>query len=205
MTSYWTVAGRVILLEVRHSRSFLGEPRVEVVGSGPKRWDQGSLQLETHTLQHEPRMVWHQPARSQRDKRCADDAQLHFTARGDREIGAVAEVLLNATSLSIHFNQSLTTNVAANLIFAASVVDGTHSLYYIFSDRATQQTITTYATNTTVVIPTQKLQWNSIALNPQLIWNAQGWATPPQVTFTVFLESNSPGVYYTTLESFSPA
>jgi len=132
---------------------------------------------------------------------------LNYTSplAGIEKLALSQKVLLNATSLSIHFNQSLTTNVAANLIFAASVVDGTHSLYYIFSDRATQQTITTYATNTTVVIPTQKLQWNSIALNPQLIWNAQGWATPPQVTFTVFLESNSPGVYYTTLESFSPA
>jgi len=132
---------------------------------------------------------------------------LNYTSplAGIEKLALSQKVLLNATSLSIHFNQSLTTNVAANLIFAASVVDGTHSLYYIFSDRATQQTITTYATNTTVVIPTQKLHWNSIALNPQLIWNAQGWATPPQVTFTVFLEANSPGVYYTTLESFSPA
>jgi hypothetical protein len=132
---------------------------------------------------------------------------LNYTSplAGIEKLALSQRVLLNATSLSIHFNQSLTTNVAANLIFAASVVDGTHTLYYIFSDRATQQTITTYATNTTVVIPTQKLQWNTIALSPQLIWNAQGWATPPQVTFTVFLESNSPGVYYTSLESFSPA
>src|SRR6266699_2791731 len=132
---------------------------------------------------------------------------LNYTSplAGIEKLALSQKVLLNATSLSIHFNQSLTTNVAANLIFAASVVDGSHTLYYIFSDRATQQTITTYATNTTVVIPTQKLQWNTIALSPQLIWNAQGWATPPQVTFTVFLESNSAGVYYTSLESFNPA
>jgi len=132
---------------------------------------------------------------------------LNYTSplAGIEKLALSQRVLLNATSLNIHFNQSLTTNVATNLIFAASVADGTHALYYIFSDRATQQTTTTYATNTTVVIPTQKLQWNTIALNPQLIWNAQGWATPPQVTFTVFLESNSAGVYNTSLESFSPA
>jgi hypothetical protein len=131
---------------------------------------------------------------------------LNYTSplAGIEKLALSQRVLLNATNVNIHFNQSMATNIAANLIFAASVVDGTHTLYYLFSDRATQQTITTYATNTTVVIPTQKLQWNTIALSPQLIWNAQGWATPPQVTFTVFIESNSPGVYYTSLESFSP-
>src|SRR6266851_2086803 len=86
-------------MEVRHSCSVLGESRVEVVGSGFERWDQGSFQLETLTLQHKPRMVWHQPVRSQRDRRCADDAQLHFTPRGDREIGAVAESLVKRHEL----------------------------------------------------------------------------------------------------------
>jgi len=112
--------------------------------------------------------------------------------------------LLNATNLSIHFNQSLTTNIATNLIFGAIVADGTHTLYYVFSDRATQQTIRPYSANTTVIIPTQRSQWNTINLSPQPIWNAQGWATPPQVTFTVFLESSSAGVYYANLDSISP-
>ncbi len=131
---------------------------------------------------------------------------LNYTSplAGVEKLALSQRVLLNATNVNIRFNPSMATNIAANLIFAASVVDGTHTLYYLFSDRATQQTITTYATNTTVVIPTQKLQWNTIALSPQMIWNAQGWATPPEVAFTVFLESNSPGVYYTSLESFSP-
>ncbi len=131
---------------------------------------------------------------------------LNYTSplAGIEKLALSQKVLLNATSLSIHFNQSLTTNVAANLIFAASVVDGTHTLYYIFSDRATQQTITTYATNTTVVIPTQKLQWNTIALSPQLIWNAQGWATPQIVTLTVFVESSSVGVYYASIDGINP-
>ncbi len=131
---------------------------------------------------------------------------LNYTSplAGIEKLALSQRVLLNATSVNIHFNQSLTTNVAANLIFAASVVDGTHSLYYIFSDRATQQTITTYATNTTVVIPTQKLQWNSIALNPQLIWNARGWATPQIVTLTVFVESSSVGVYYASIDGINP-
>jgi len=114
------------------------------------------------------------------------------------------KILLNATKVSIHLNQSLTTNTASNLFFGASVADGTHLLYYVFSDQATQQTIETYSTNTTVIIPTLRSQWSTIALTPQSIWNSQGWATPQQVTFTVFLESYATGVYYASLESIAP-
>jgi len=131
---------------------------------------------------------------------------LNYTSSlgGVERLALSQRVLLNATSLSIHFNQSLTTNIATNLIFAASIADGTHTLYYIFSDRANQQTVTPYSTNTTVIIPTQRSQWKTITLSPQSIWNAQGWATPPQVTFTVFLESNSAGVFYASLDNISP-
>jgi hypothetical protein len=126
------------------------------------------------------------------------------TVAGVEKLALSQKVLLNATGVSIHFNQSLMTNIATNLMFAASVTDGTHTLYYIFSDRATQQTITPYSTNTTVIIPTQRSQWNTITLSPQSIWNAQGWTIPQQVTFTAFLESNSAGVYYVSLDSISP-
>jgi hypothetical protein len=126
------------------------------------------------------------------------------TVAGVEKLALSQKVLLNATGVSIHFNQSLTTNIATNLIFAASVADGTHTLYYIFSDRATQQTVTPYSTNTTVIIPTQRSQWNTITLSPQSIWNAERWAIPQQVTFTVFLESNSLGIYYVGLDGISP-
>jgi hypothetical protein len=123
---------------------------------------------------------------------------------GIEKLALSQKVLLNATNVGIHFNQSLTTNTATSLIFAASVTDGTHNLYYVFSDRAIQQTITPYPTNTTVIIPSQKSQWNTIRINPQSVWTAQGWAVPQQATLTVFLESNSAGVYYVSLDRISP-
>lgn len=123
---------------------------------------------------------------------------------GIERLGLSQKVLLNATSVSIDFNQSIMTNIASNLIFAASITDGSHTLYYVFSDQTSQQTVTTYSTNTTVIIPTQRSQWNTIRIDPQSIWKAQGWTTPPQVTFAVFLESNSPGVYYASLDRISP-
>jgi hypothetical protein len=126
------------------------------------------------------------------------------TPRVGVEILALSQkVLLNATSLIMHFNQSLTTNHGTNLIFAASVADGSHTLYYIFSDGATQQTVRSYSTNITVIIPTQRSQWSTITLSPQTIWNAQGWTTPQQVTFALFLESNSAGINYVTVDRVS--
>ena len=123
---------------------------------------------------------------------------------GMEQLALSQRVLLNVTSVSIHFNQSLSTSIASNLFFGASITDGTHTLYYVFSDQTTQQTITRYSTNTTIILPTQKSQWNTIILNPQTVWNSQNWATPQQVTFTIFLESNSVGVYYASLDSVSP-
>jgi hypothetical protein len=114
------------------------------------------------------------------------------------------KALLNATSVNIHFNQSLTTDVTGKTMFAASVADGTHTLYFIFSNKATQQTITPYATNTTIIVPTQISTWNTIRIDPQTIWTSQGWLTPQVVTLTVFLESSSVGVYYANLDGISP-
>jgi len=131
---------------------------------------------------------------------------LNYTSSvaGMEQLALSQKVLLNATSVRIHFNQSLTTSIASNLFFGASITDGTHTLYYVFSDRTTRQTITPYSTNTTVILPTQESRWNTIILNPQSIWNGQNWATPQQVTFTIFLESNSVGVYYASLDGISP-
>ncbi len=131
---------------------------------------------------------------------------LNYTSQraGVERLELSQKVLLNATNVRIHFNQSLTTNLASNLYFAASIADGTHTLYYVFSDQAAQETVRTYAANTTVIMPTQRSQWSTLTLSPQPYWYAQGWATPQQVTFTVFLESNISGVYYTSFDSITP-
>lgn len=115
------------------------------------------------------------------------------------------KALLNATRVNIHFNQSLTTDISGKTMFAASVTDGTHTLYFIFSNKATQQTITPYATNTTIIVPTQASSWNTIRIDPQTIWTSQGWLTPQLVTLTLFLESSSVGVYYANLDGINPA
>jgi len=132
---------------------------------------------------------------------------LNYTSAGRglvEGLGLSQRVLLNATSVNIHFNQSLTTEITTKTMFAASVTDGTHTLFFIFSNKVTQQTITPYATNTTIVVPTQISTWNSVRMDPQSIWNSQGWATPQIVTLTVFVESSSVGVYYASIDGINP-
>jgi len=132
---------------------------------------------------------------------------LNYTSAGRGLVQGLAlsqKVLLNATSVNIHFNQSLTTNITTKTMFAATVTDGTHTLFFIFSNKVTQQTITPYATNTTIVVPTQISGWNSVRMDSQSVWNSQGWATPQIVTVTVFVESSSVGVYYTSIDGINP-
>ena len=132
---------------------------------------------------------------------------LNYTSSGKGLVEGLAlsqKALLNATSVNIHLNQSLTTDLTTKTMFAASVTDGTHTLFFIFSNKATQQTITPYATNTTIVVPTQISVWNTIRIDPQNTWNSQGWATPQLVTLTVFVESSSIGVYYVNLNGINP-
>src|SRR6266568_2511303 len=56
---------------------------------------------------------------------------LNYTSAGRglvEGLGLSQKVLLNATSVNIHFNQSLRTEITTKTMFAASVTDGTHTL-----------------------------------------------------------------------------
>jgi hypothetical protein len=133
--------------------------------------------------------------------------RLNYTSAGKGLVEGIAlsqKVLLNATSVNIQLIQSLATDISSKTMLAASVTDGSHTLYFIFSDRATQKTITPYATNTTIIIPTQISAWNTIKVDPASIWTAQGWVTPPQVTLTLLLEASVVGVYNASVEKISP-
>jgi len=132
---------------------------------------------------------------------------LNYTSAGKGLVEGLTlsqKVLLNATGVNIHLNQSLVTDLTTKTMFAASVTDGTHTLFFIFSNKVTQQTITPYAANITIVVPTQTSVWNTIRIDPQNIWNSQGWATPQLVTLTVFVESSSVGIYYASLDGINP-
>src|SRR6266699_3693667 len=117
------------------------------------------------------------------------------TGIGIEQLALSQRVLFNATSVNINFEPQGTKSVAANVMFAASVTDGTHILYFVFSNRTNRESITTYSSNTTVVVPTKASTWNTVRMDPVSIWQSQGWNTPQRVTLAIFLKSDAPGVY----------
>lgn len=131
---------------------------------------------------------------------------LNYTANGIgvEQLALSQRTLLNYTSVNFQFNQSLTGNTGGKATFAASITDGVHLLYYLFSNQTNQQSITTYPTNTTVLIPTNALVWNSVTIDPGSTWSSLGWATPSQVTLTLLLESDSPGIYTASVLNLNP-
>jgi hypothetical protein len=131
---------------------------------------------------------------------------LNYTALGNgiESLALSQKASLNARNVTVHFNQSFVPVRPSKAIFATSITDGTHTLYFVFSNRTTVQTVTTYATNTTVLVPASTTAWNSIRLSPQAVWVGQGWSLPVQVTITLFVESDAPGVFSASLSSVNP-
>jgi hypothetical protein len=113
-------------------------------------------------------------------------------------------VFLSSSKVSLSFDQPQPV-AAAHVLFAESVTDGTHTLFFVFSNRTTQQTIGSYATNTTVMVPMKASVWNTVTIDPSAVWNTQGWGTPQQVTMALFLESDSLGVFDASIMSVNPA
>jgi hypothetical protein len=135
---------------------------------------------------------------------------LAFTLNNTSSAGSLEQIvmsqklLFNSTAVQVSLNQTLATNLATKSMLLASVSDGTNTVYYIFSSSATQQTITQYATNTTVVVPVTISQWTTVTLDPEASWNTQSWRTPQQATLTITLETASTGVYYASLDEITP-
>ncbi len=127
------------------------------------------------------------------------------TGIGIEQLALSQRLLFNATSVNINFEPRGTKSVAADVMFAARVTDGTHSLYFVFSNRTNQESITTYSSNTTVVVPTKASAWNAVRMDPVSIWQSQGWNTPQQVTLAIFLKSDAPGVYSASVLSVDSA
>jgi hypothetical protein len=131
---------------------------------------------------------------------------LNYTTAGVglEELALSQKVLLNETNVSLQFSQPLA-SINAGSLMATSITDGTHTLYYVYSNRTTQGTTITYATNTTVIVPIKASTWNTLTINPVLIWNSLGWNGPQQVTIAFLLGSESPGIYYASVSYVSPA
>jgi uncharacterized membrane protein len=126
------------------------------------------------------------------------------TGIGLEELALSQKLLLNETDVSLQFSQPLA-SVNAGSLMATSITDGTHTLYFVYSNRTTQETTITYASNTTVIVPVKASTWNTLTINPSVVWNSQGWNAPLQVTLSFLLGSETPGVYYASVSYVNPS
>lgn len=113
------------------------------------------------------------------------------------------KVQLNATRINLSLFDQLSTSLAEKAVLGVSITDGPHQLSYIFSN-STRNTVSSSSNyNVTATIPIKASEWTVVSIDGNLAWQAQGWATPQTVTFTIFIQANSPGLYSASIQRIS--
>jgi hypothetical protein len=132
-----------------------------------------------------------------RNQTAGTSLQLNYTspAINLEKIMLSQKVLLNATNVILSLSD-LSANTASNgAALGITVTDGAHELSYIFSNTTARPTLSASGYNATILIPIAASAWTTVSIDANQAWQAQGWAVPNQVTFTIFLRASSVGFY----------
>jgi hypothetical protein len=105
------------------------------------------------------------------------------------------KILLNATTVNLSLFDPAATSTGTRAVLGIMVTDGAHELSYIFSNTTAKPTFLLSSYNATTVVPIAASAWTTVSIDANQAWAAQGWAVPNQVTFTIFLQANTIGVY----------
>ncbi len=105
------------------------------------------------------------------------------------------KVSLNATRMNLSLFDPLQASTGGRAVLGVTVTDGAHELSYIFSNTTVTPALLTSNYNATTLVPIAASVWTSVSIDPNQTWQAQGWAAPNQVTFTIFLQASSIGLY----------
>src|SRR5712692_5627850 len=105
------------------------------------------------------------------------------------------KVLLNATTVNLSLSDPSATTAGTGVALGITVTDGAHELSYIFSNTTAKPTFPASSYNATILVPIAASAWTTVSIDANQAWQAQGWAVPNQVTFTIFLQASSVGFY----------
>ena len=105
------------------------------------------------------------------------------------------KILLNATTVNLSVFDPVATSTGTRAVLGIMVTDGAHELWYIFSNTTAKPTFSASGYNATTIVPIAASAWTAVSIDANQAWRAQGWAVPNQVTFTIFLQANTIGVY----------
>ena len=123
--------------------------------------------------------------------------QLNYTSQALNleKIMLSQKVLLNATTVNLSLFNPIATDTGTRAVLGVTVTDGAHQLSYIFSNTTAKSTFLTSSYNITNIVPVAASAWTTVSIDGNQAWLAQGWAIPNQVTFTIFLQADSVGLY----------
>ncbi len=117
------------------------------------------------------------------------------------------KLLLNATTVNLSLFDPVGTSSGSGSVLGITVTDGAHELTYLFSNTTAKPTFLPSNYNATTIVPIAASAWTTVSIDPNQAWSAQGWAVPNQVTFTIFLQANTIGVYTASIRdvTYSPS
>jgi uncharacterized membrane protein len=113
------------------------------------------------------------------------------------------KVSLNATKVNLSLFDPLQTGTDGRAVLGVIVTDGAHELSYIFSNTTVTPTFLTSNYNFTTLVPIASSSWTNVSIDASQAWQTQGWAAPSQVTFSIFLQANTPGLYSASIRDLS--
>jgi hypothetical protein len=114
------------------------------------------------------------------------------------------KILLNATTVNLSLFDPVTTSTGTGAVLGIMVTDGAHELSYIFSNTTAKPTFSASGYNATTIVPIAASTWTTVSIDTNQVWQAQGWAVPNQVTFTIFLQASSIGLYSANIRDVTP-
>src|SRR3989449_3967476 len=114
------------------------------------------------------------------------------------------KILLNATTVNLSLFDPVATSTGTGAVLGIVVTDGAHELSYIFSNTTAKPTFSASGYNATAIVPIAASAWTTVSIDTNQLWQAQGWAVPNQVTFTIFLQASSVGLYSANIRDVTP-
>src|SRR2546426_2104319 len=114
------------------------------------------------------------------------------------------KILLNATTVNLSLFDPVATSTGTGAVLGITVTDGAHELSYIFSNTTAKPTFSASGYNATTILPIAASAWTAVSIDANQAWQAQGWAVPNQVTFTIFLQASSVGLYSANIRDVTP-
>jgi len=114
------------------------------------------------------------------------------------------KILLNATTVNLSLFDPVATSTGTGAVLGIVVTDGAHELSYIFSNTTAKPTFSASGYNATTIVPIAASAWTTVSIDTNQVWQAQGWAVPNQVTFTIFLQASSVGLYSANIRDVTP-